>query len=70
MKRNFRRLSTAGLISAITVGDEVICIKDNVREAIDYIHKSKDFIRAAVSSEPHGALAWAGVTLLLPVSIT
>lgn len=28
----------------------------------------KDFVSSAVSSEPHAALAWAGVCVFLPVS--
>lgn len=27
----------------------------------------KDFIASAASNEPHAALAWAGISLLLPV---
>lgn len=43
-----------------------------VRAQFDRIIKAvllaKDFVSSAVSSEPHAALAWAGVCLLLPVS--
>jgi len=38
-------------------------------KAIKIIIIEKDFIGSAVSLEPHGALAWAGVSLLLPVCI-
>lgn len=41
----------------------------------DYFYKGikiivavKDFVASVASQEPHAALAWAGVTLLLPVS--
>ena len=38
------------------------------KKAIELIIASKDFISSAASVEPHAALAWAGVSLLLPVS--
>ena len=43
-----------------------------VKAQVDRIAKAvlfaKDFISSAASSEPHAALAWAGVSVLLPVS--
>ena len=30
---------------------------------------AKDFVSSAVNAEPHAALAWTGVCVLLPVSI-
>ena len=38
-------------------------------KSVEVIIASKDFIGAAVSAEPHAALAWCGVSLLLPVSL-
>ena len=38
------------------------------KKAIELIIASKDFISSAASMEPHAALAWSGVSLLLPVS--
>jgi hypothetical protein len=44
-----------------------------VREQVDRVAKvlivTKDFISSAVAAEPHAALAWAGVCVLLPVSL-
>jgi len=40
-----------------------------IEKAIKIIIIAKDFVGSAVSLEPHGALAWAGVSLLLPVRI-
>ena len=39
-----------------------------LKKAVEIIIASKDFIGSAVSAEPHAALAWCGVSLLLPVS--
>ena len=30
---------------------------------------TKDFVSSAINAEPHAALAWAGVCVLLPVGI-
>jgi len=38
------------------------------KKAIEIIIASKSFIASAASVEPHAALAWSGVSLLLPVS--
>ena len=40
-----------------------------LKKAVEIIIASKDFIGSAVSAEPHAALAWCGVSLLLPVSL-
>ena len=40
-----------------------------LKKAVEIIIASKDFIGSAVAAEPHAALAWCGVSLLLPVSI-
>lgn len=63
--------------------DEVLeLIKINIKKAenksktIEYLEKAaevvtatKDFITSAASNEPHAALAWAGVSVLIPVCI-
>lgn len=49
-------------------GKEVI-VKEQVGKVVRAILSVKDFIRSAVSTEPHAALAWAGVLVILPVSI-
>jgi hypothetical protein len=53
----------------ITVGGEDIVVKDQVCKVVRTILSFKDFIGAAISAEPHAALAWAGVVIILPVSI-
>ncbi|KAJ5108770.1 hypothetical protein N7456_005445 [Penicillium angulare] len=50
------------------VGGEEIVVKEQVRNVVRMIIGCKDLISAVVSSEPHGAAAWAGVTIILPVS--
>lgn len=50
-----------------------VCGKESVvsEKAIKFVHailSAKDVIGAAISVEPHAALAWAGVLLILPVS--
>ena len=52
----------------VTIRGEKIVVKDKVREIVHTIISFKDFIGTAVSAEPHAALAWAGVVIILPVS--
>ena len=40
-----------------------------LKKAVDILIATKGFIGPAVSAEPHAALAWCGVSLLLPVSL-
>lgn len=53
----------------ITVGGKEVVVKDQVGKIVRTILSAKDFIGSAVSAEPHAALAWAGVLVVLPVSI-
>jgi len=43
-------------------------IRKHFEQAVKVIVASKDFIASAVSANPYAALAWTGVSLLLPVS--
>ncbi|KAF9762005.1 hypothetical protein IL306_003590 [Fusarium sp. DS 682] len=53
----------------VTIAGKSIGIKEQARRAVHAILSVKDFISAAVNSEPHAALAWAGVlVLLVPIS--
>jgi len=52
----------------VTVGGEEIAVKDQVLKVVRTITAFKDFIGTAISAEPHAALAWAGVAVILPVS--
>jgi len=53
----------------IAVGTSEIVVVDVCYKVAEKILFAKDFITAAVSSEPHAALAWAGASMLLPVSL-
>lgn len=46
----------------------VIDIQEQVDRIVKGIICAKDFIGATLSNEPHAALAWAGVCVVLPVS--
>ena len=52
----------------LTIGSETYIVKEKVDKIVSAIIFAKDFITAAASLEPHAALAWAGVSVLLPVS--
>jgi N-terminal domain of NWD NACHT-NTPase len=41
---------------------------DVYKKIVETVLSAKDFVGEAVSNEPHAALAWAGVSILLPVS--
>ncbi|WEW56389.1 hypothetical protein PRK78_001832 [Emydomyces testavorans] len=49
----------------LTVAGKEIVVRDQVNRAIQLILSVKDVIGAAVSSEPHGSLAWAGALVLI-----
>lgn len=49
------------------VGDRTVEVKPEIDRIIKAVLFAKDFISSAVSSEPHAALAWTGVCVLLPV---
>jgi len=44
-----------------------INLHEQGEKIVEFIMWSKDLIGAAASLEPHAAIAWAGVSLLLPV---
>jgi hypothetical protein len=52
----------------IRFGSKDIAIRDQVETLAKFLLWSDKFVSAAVSSQPYAALAWTGVTLLLPVS--
>jgi hypothetical protein len=45
-----------------------VTIRKYFEQTIKIVIASKDFISSAVSANPYAALAWTGVSLLLPVS--
>jgi hypothetical protein len=53
----------------ITVSGKEVVVREQVRKVVHAILSAKDAIGSAVTAEPHAALAWAGVLVILPVSI-
>lgn len=49
------------------LGSESIKVREQGEKIIKFILWSNDFISAAVSAQPYAALAWSGVSVLLPV---
>lgn len=52
------------------VGNQTIEVKAQVDRIVKTVVFAKDFVSSALSSDPHAALAWAGVCVLMPVSVT
>ena len=52
------------------LGTQPIQVRAQGEKIIKFILWSNDFISAAVSTQPYAALAWSGVSILLPVSCT
>lgn len=53
----------------ISVGGKEVVVKELVGKIVSVVISAKSFISSAVSAEPHAALAWAGILVVLPVSI-
>ena len=49
------------------LGERTVEMKTHVDRIVKAILFAKDFVSSAVSAEPHAALAWAGVCMLLPL---
>lgn len=49
------------------VGDSEVIVSEQVDRIVNGIIYAKDFISSVASNEPHAALAWAGVSIVLPV---
>ena len=54
----------------VHLGTQPIQVRAQGEKIIKFILWSNDFISAAVSTQPYAALAWSGVSILLPVSCT
>ena len=52
----------------LRVGDNQILIRDQIGKVVKVVAAAKDFVGAALASDPHAALAWAGICTLLPVN--
>ncbi|KAJ5648437.1 hypothetical protein N7490_004809 [Penicillium lividum] len=69
VKRRFEEIESSRL--KITFAGKEITVREQARRAIDLIISIKPSITAATSLDPHAALAWAGILLLLsPISRT
>jgi hypothetical protein len=53
----------------VKLGDRSFAVRDQVDRVVKVVIAVKDFVSAQVSAEPHAAVAWAGVCILLPVSL-
>jgi len=51
----------------VTILNKRIKVREQGEQVVKFIMWSKDVIGAAAALEPHAAIAWAGVSLLLPV---
>ena len=51
------------------VAGHKIVLQEQVNRVVRIIMFAKDFVSSAVNAEPHAALAWTGVCMLLPVSV-
>jgi hypothetical protein len=52
----------------IQLGNKSIGLSEQVEKAVAIIQLVKEFASPVASADPHAALAWAGVCILLPVS--
>ncbi|KAJ6011356.1 hypothetical protein N7451_002768 [Penicillium sp. IBT 35674x] len=69
VKRRFAEVESSRL--KITFAGKEIIVRDQARRTIDLIISLKPSIAMAVGADPHAALAWAGIMLLLvPISRT
>jgi N-terminal domain of NWD NACHT-NTPase len=50
-----------------TIGQREPIVREQVNKIVSALIYAKDSIGPAASAEPHAALAWAGVSILLPV---
>ena len=53
----------------VTVAGRKVVLQEQMDKFIQIVMFAKDFVSSTVSAEPHAALAWAGICVLLPVSI-
>ena len=54
----------------ISLGGKSFRIREIGENIINFVSESKGFVASIASVEPHAALAWAGVSQLLPVRNT
>lgn len=63
--QKLERVSDAQL--SFSIGGRCVVVREVVRKVFKLVTTYKDVINSAISSEPHAALAWAGVMVVLPV---
>ena len=54
----------------VHLGTKSYKVRERGEKIIKFILWSKDFISTALSTQPYAALAWSGISILLPVSCT
>ena len=54
----------------ITIMGKSVKVREIGEKIIAFVESTKDLITTATSNEPHAALAWATVSLILPVSFS
>ena len=52
----------------INLGKKPVKVREQGEKVIKFIIWSKDIVSEALSAQPYAALAWSGVSILLPVS--
>lgn len=52
----------------LRLGREPIKVREQIEKILRFVLWSSDLVSAAVSAQPYAALAWSGVSVLLPVS--
>ncbi|OTA93801.1 hypothetical protein M434DRAFT_30643 [Hypoxylon sp. CO27-5] len=51
----------------LQIGGRNIVVRDQLQKAMGFIVSTKDLVSAAISSEPHAAIAWASVMFIFPL---
>ena len=52
----------------VSLGKKPVKVREQGEKVIKFILWSKDIVDQALSAQPYAALAWSGVSILLPVS--
>ncbi|KAF5680166.1 WD40 repeat protein [Fusarium circinatum] len=64
-EERLKRFSEAHL--SFKIRDQPIVVRESILKAVQVINTLKPIISGAVAAEPSAALAWAGVTTILPI---
>ena len=52
----------------VNLGKKPVKVREQGEKVINFVLWSKDIVSEALSAQPYAALAWSGVSILLPVS--